>query len=126
MRYIRITNLFPDNQIVADYKQLDISKFIPGSQMYDFKSGVCLVRTREVNIPSHDDLHELTEEKYESLKEEMTSEKTQELDDQPLLSEQVEELKQENNLLNAKNQALSERADFIEDVVAEMAMQVYQ
>lgn len=42
------------------------------------------------------------------------------------LSEQVEELKQKNILLEAQNNALSERADFIEDVVAEMAIQVYQ
>ena len=33
---------------------------------------------------------------------------------------------QENQLLQAQNNVLSERADFIEDVVAEMAAQVYQ
>lgn len=37
-----------------------------------------------------------------------------------------DQLKQENTLLKAQNQALTERADFIEDVVAEMAVQVYQ
>lgn len=37
-----------------------------------------------------------------------------------------DQLKQENTLLKAQNQALTERADFIEDVVAEMAAQVYQ
>ncbi|QCT03802.1 hypothetical protein E6C60_3091 [Paenibacillus algicola] len=45
---------------------------------------------------------------------------------QPPLSDQVNELKQENALLKAQNAALSERADFIEDVIAEMANQVYQ
>lgn len=44
----------------------------------------------------------------------------------PPLSMEVEELKQENELLKAQNNAISERADFIEDVVAEMAIQVYQ
>lgn len=39
---------------------------------------------------------------------------------------EIEELKQENKLLKAQNNATSERADFIEDVVAEMAIQVYQ
>lgn len=39
---------------------------------------------------------------------------------------EIEELKHENQLLKAQNNALSERADFIEDVVAEMATQVYQ
>lgn len=42
------------------------------------------------------------------------------------LSEKVASLEQENQLLKAQNNALSERADFIEDVVAEMAAQVYQ
>lgn len=44
----------------------------------------------------------------------------------PPLSTEVDELKQENLLLKAQNNALSERAEFIEDVVAEIAMQVYQ
>lgn len=44
----------------------------------------------------------------------------------PPLSVEVEALKQENTLLKAQNTALSERADFIEDVIAEMALQVYQ
>lgn len=42
------------------------------------------------------------------------------------LSEKVASLEQENQLLKAQNNALSERANFIEDVVAEMATQVYQ
>jgi len=39
---------------------------------------------------------------------------------------EVEQLQKENQLLKAQNNALSERADFIEDIIAEMAMQVYQ
>lgn len=42
------------------------------------------------------------------------------------LSEQVAELQQENTLLKAQNSALTERTEFIEDVIAEMAQQVYQ
>ncbi|OIB04837.1 hypothetical protein AK95_14570 [Paenibacillus sp. LC231] len=45
---------------------------------------------------------------------------------QPPLTEQVAKLEQENTLLKAQNSALSERADFIEDVIAEMANKVYQ
>ncbi len=41
------------------------------------------------------------------------------------LSEEVEELKAENNLLKAQNQALTERTDFHEELIAEMAMMVY-
>ncbi|MBY9080985.1 hypothetical protein KIH86_07515 [Paenibacillus sp. HN-1] len=40
--------------------------------------------------------------------------------------EKLARLEQENTLLKAQNAALSDRADFIEDVIAEMAMQVYQ
>ncbi|WP_054401705.1 hypothetical protein [Paenibacillus solani] len=42
------------------------------------------------------------------------------------LSVEVEALKQENTLLKAQNSALTERTEFIEDVIAEMATQVYQ
>ncbi len=37
-----------------------------------------------------------------------------------------EELASENNLLKAQVQALTNRNDFVEDCIAEMAMQVYQ
>lgn len=42
----------------------------------------------------------------------------------PVLTE-MEQLQQENVMLRAQNHALSERADFIEDIIAEMATQVY-
>ncbi|MFE0394763.1 hypothetical protein ACFW4G_03685 [Paenibacillus lactis] len=42
------------------------------------------------------------------------------------LTQEIEELKQENTLLKAQNSALTERTEFIEDVIAEMAQQVYQ
>ncbi|WP_019908299.1 XkdW family protein [Paenibacillus sp. HW567] len=38
---------------------------------------------------------------------------------------EVEKLQKENTLLKAQNAALSERADFIEDIIAEMAMKIY-
>lgn len=44
----------------------------------------------------------------------------------PALSKQVEALAQDNTLLKAQSSALSERADFVEDVIAEMAEQVYK
>ncbi|KQY91634.1 hypothetical protein ASD24_23150 [Paenibacillus sp. Root52] len=40
-------------------------------------------------------------------------------------SEEFENLKQESTLLKAQSNALSDRADFVEDVIAEMAEQVY-
>ncbi|WP_339194252.1 hypothetical protein MKY95_20950 [Paenibacillus sp. FSL P4-0176] len=42
------------------------------------------------------------------------------------LSKQVDALVQDNTLLKAQSSALSERADFVEDVIAEMATQVYK
>lgn len=39
---------------------------------------------------------------------------------------EIEMLKKENMLLKAQNNAITERADFIEDIIAEMAMQIYQ
>ncbi|MGF7049172.1 hypothetical protein J2T13_003680 [Paenibacillus sp. DS2015] len=38
---------------------------------------------------------------------------------------EIDALKKENRMLTAQNQALSDRADFIEDIIAEMAMVVY-
>ncbi|CAI6073884.1 hypothetical protein PAECIP112173_02304 [Paenibacillus sp. JJ-100] len=40
--------------------------------------------------------------------------------------EEFESLKQESTLLKAQSSALSERADFVEDVIAEMATQLYK
>lgn len=42
------------------------------------------------------------------------------------LSEEVNELKRENKLLKAQTQANSDRADFQEDLIVEMAMLIYQ
>lgn len=42
------------------------------------------------------------------------------------LTEQIANLEKENSLLKAQNQAVSERADFIEDLIAELAQRVYQ
>lgn len=39
--------------------------------------------------------------------------------------EELKNIQQENKLLKAQLQAQTERSDFIEDCIAEMAMQVY-
>lgn len=41
------------------------------------------------------------------------------------LTAEVNSLQKENNMLKAQLQAQSDRADFIEDCIAEMAVQVY-
>lgn len=43
----------------------------------------------------------------------------------PTKAERLTALETENELLKAQNQALSGRADFIEDIVAEMALKIY-
>lgn len=43
----------------------------------------------------------------------------------PLPQATVQELQQENKLLKAQVQAQTERSDFLEDCIAEMAVQVY-
>jgi hypothetical protein len=58
-------------------------------------------------------------------KEGLTPEEIAELTKPGELSE-IEMLKKENMLLKAQNNAITERADFIEDIIAEMAMQIYQ
>ncbi|MEK4878941.1 hypothetical protein [Paenibacillus sp. FSL R5-0908] len=55
----------------------------------------------------------------------LTPEEIAELTKPGELSE-IEMLKKENMLLKAQNNAITERADFIEDIIAEMAMQIYQ
>ncbi|WP_342409819.1 hypothetical protein [Paenibacillus sp. FSL R10-2778] len=55
----------------------------------------------------------------------LTPEEIAELTKPGELSE-IELLKKENMLLKAQNNAITERADFIEDIIAEMAMQIYQ
>lgn len=42
------------------------------------------------------------------------------------LLQENQQLKHENVMLKAQNNALAERADFVEDLIAEMAIQVYQ
>lgn len=44
----------------------------------------------------------------------------------PALSKQVETLIQENTLLKAQSKALAERAAFTDDVIAEIAIEVYK
>lgn len=45
--------------------------------------------------------------------------------DPPTSEERISQLESENALLKAQLQAQSDRSDFIEDCIAEMAMQVY-
>lgn len=71
---------------------------------------------------------ELSEDRrYEAIRFEMPNPEDPEnpiVPDKPL-SVEIEELKQENILLKAKNQALKETTDFHEELIVELAMAVY-
>ena len=43
----------------------------------------------------------------------------------PKTNSEIQELQKENSLLSAQLRAQTERSDFVEDCIAEMAMQVY-
>jgi hypothetical protein len=61
----------------------------------------------------------------EAWEEGLTPEEIEALQNQPTKPDDIEILKQENILLKAQNQALSDRADFQEELIAEIAMMVY-
>lgn len=63
MKFIKISNL-QDMFNQVDYKGLDLNKFIAGSQVYMPDLSQCLIATAEVDIPSHSDILELTENEY--------------------------------------------------------------
>lgn len=46
--------------------------------------------------------------------------------DKPIETARIETLEEQGILLKAQNQSISERADFIEDIIAEIAMEVYK
>lgn len=72
MKFVKISNLIQMNGI-ADYKGLDIDKFVPGMQLYPNlrENNICMVVTLEENIPTYKDIKIVTEEEYNLFKEEI-------------------------------------------------------
>ena len=66
MHYYQISKLVQSNG-TADYKGLDISLFIAGSQVYDFSNNLCLVQSNEEK--SGTDITVLTEAEYLAAKD---------------------------------------------------------
>lgn len=65
MNYVKVSNLFPPELMGnADYKGLDISQFIPGSQYYPAGQNIALLATKEEVIPDHPDITVITEQEY--------------------------------------------------------------
>jgi hypothetical protein len=65
-------------------------------------------------------LQEITEEEYLALKASPTAQIEPE---EPTVT--LESLQEENKLLKAQVQAQSDRSDFLEDCIAEMALEIY-
>lgn len=63
MHNVKISNLYQGNGH-CDYKGLDISQFIAGSQIYPSVGGYAVIKTMQVDIPAHDDIEIITEEQY--------------------------------------------------------------
>lgn len=66
--YLSIVNLFPPNGGEVDYKGLDISKFVPQSQSYNFIDGsVVLETTEQLDVSTFEDVQVLTQDEYAEL-----------------------------------------------------------
>lgn len=94
--YLKIINLF-DMFGQPDYKGLDINLFVPGSQVYDLKAGICYVKTSEQSVPQNADITVLSEADYIAgtnvIKEAIqTSEQTMEQKVQDLQSQNAQML----------------------------------
>ena len=90
MKFIKVMNLF-NNQGKADYKGLDLSKIIAGTQLYPIDENVAYVGYEDDEIPQHKDLQIITEEEYLQIKSEIEA-------NRPLTPEE-EELRQRIELM---------------------------
>ncbi|WP_339816769.1 hypothetical protein MKZ15_15345 [Paenibacillus sp. FSL R7-0216] len=72
--FVKINNLV-NSMGQADYKGLDISKNIPGSQAYALENGdnYCVLETTQETTPEHLDLIILTDEDYARERDEIIS-----------------------------------------------------
>ncbi|WP_342511228.1 hypothetical protein MKY34_13015 [Sporosarcina sp. FSL K6-1522] len=104
MFYYKINNFI--NQFgTVDYKQLDISKNIAGSQVYphDFKeTNICLLANAE-NIEGVNDLIQITEKEYNELKGEILA-----AHPNNEIPSEMEQLQQENTELKLAIAELAE------------------
>jgi hypothetical protein len=88
--FVQINNLINERG-QADYKGFDISKNVPGSQLYALENGdnYCVLETTEEVAPDHPDVTILSAEEYEQKRDEIIS-KT------PPVTDPLEDLRQEN------------------------------
>jgi hypothetical protein len=102
MLFIKINNL--TNQFgQCDYKGLDISQFVPGSQVYTKSFSNCAVATTQEDIPAHTDLTEMTEDEYTTYRQVRLDEISQE---QQSLEQQLAQAQVDNQILGSQLFAL--------------------
>jgi len=70
---LKISKVIDENG-KADYKGLDIQKFVPGSQNYKMDNSFCVLETNEEDIISHLDIEVINKEKYVTLTDEINKE----------------------------------------------------
>lgn len=78
MKLVKVSNLMTIFNS-ADYKGLDINKFIAGSQIYKKDMSECAIATTEETIPAQVDLVELTEQQYVAYREAIMAEQQAEI-----------------------------------------------
>ena len=64
MKYFRIVSILKSDGYI-DYKGLDISRFVLGSQVYAYDMSECVIATTEDWQGDHPDVIELTQTEYE-------------------------------------------------------------
>lgn len=98
MKLVKIINL--QNQFgQLDYKGLDISKFIPGSQVYSKDLTECAIATTQEDIPANPDLIEMTEDEYTTYRQAKIDEINQE---QQSLEQQLAQAQADNQTLGSQ------------------------
>lgn len=95
--FVKIGNLTRNGQ--ADYKGMNISRFVPGSQAYAVENGdnYCVLETTAEVAPDHPDVTILSSEEYEQERLEIISKI-------PPAQDPIEELRKENEAV--KNNSL--------------------
>ena len=81
MKFVKVMNLF-DNQGTANYKGLDLSKIIAGTQLYPINENVAYVGYEDYELPQHEDLLVITEDEYLQIKNEIEANRPKTLEEE--------------------------------------------
>ncbi|MGG3454303.1 MULTISPECIES: hypothetical protein [Paenibacillus] len=110
--FVKIRNLTKNGQ--ADYKGMNISRFVPGSQAYALDKGdnYCVLETLGEVVPDHPDVFILSAEKYEQERAEIFAR-------MPTVKNPLEDLRKENEAIKSNNLlAMEALADTFETMLS--------